>query len=428
MSRKELHRKSVLELVVAKRLSLVEASKRMNLSYRQTLRVYARFSEQGDAGLVHRRRGQSSNRAYAAAFRDRVLQRYRERYKPHDVGPTLAAEKLAKEGLGVDHETLRRWLLEQGDWNKRRKRRTHRTRRERRAHFGELVQMDGSHHRWFGPECPEACLMNMVDDAKGATLAFMAEEETTEAAMRCLWQWIERYGIPKALYTDKKNVFVTNRDPTIEEQLAGQEPLTAFGRACDKLGIDIVTAHSPQAKGRVERSHGVYQDRLVKELALRRITTIKGANNLLANGFVKDLNAKFEREPRIKTDFHEPVPKAIDLAHVFCFEQTRQVQNDWTIQYENRCYQIARENQPLPKPKDKVIVRILLEGTMHLIYKDKSLAFSSIARPEPKAAAALEPTCICPKSTVRIKHKPAPNHPWRTHILPLAADKARQSK
>ena len=152
MSRKELHRKSVLELAVAKRITLVEASKRMHLSYRQTLRVFERFVNEGDAGLVHRRRGRSSNRAHPAAFRNKVLRRYRKRYKVHDVGPTLAAEKLASEGLVVDHETLRRWLLEEGDWKKRRRRKTHRSRRARRTHFGELVQMDGSHHAWFGPE------------------------------------------------------------------------------------------------------------------------------------------------------------------------------------------------------------------------------------------------------------------------------------
>ena len=246
MSRKELHRKSVLELVLAKRLRLVEASKRMHLSYRQTLRVFARFSSQGDAGLVHRRRGHAANRAYRAALREKGLQRYRERYKPHDVGPTLAAEKLAEEGLAGDHETLRRWLLEEGDWKKRRKRRTQRTRRERRAHCGELGQMDGSQHNWFGREKEKACLINMGDDATGKTLGLMDQQDTTEAAMRLLWRWIERYGVPMALYTDKKNGYITGREPTLDEQLAGEEAKTAFGKACHKLGIEIIAAHSPR--------------------------------------------------------------------------------------------------------------------------------------------------------------------------------------
>ena len=379
MSRKELQRKSVLELVAAKCLTLVEASERMQLSYRQTLRVFARFSTEGDAGLVHRRRGQPSNRAYPAGFRNTVLRRYRQRYKEHDVGPTLAAEKLAAEDLAVDHETLRRWLLREGDWKKQRKRKTHRSRRERKAHFGELVQMDGSHHAWFGPERPQACLMNMVDDATGATLGLMDHHETTEAAMRLLWRWIERHGIPMALYTDRKNVFVTDRQPTLEEQLADEQPRTAFGKACAKLGIEIIRAYSPQAKGRVERSNGTYQDRWVKELALRRITTLDTANTLLNNGFTADLNAKFARAPLEKQDYHRRRPKGLKLDDVFCFEHYRAVQNDWTIRYDNRYYQILKDNTPLPKPKDKILVRTHLDGRIQLLYREKPVVFRPIS-------------------------------------------------
>src|SRR5690606_23484094 len=162
----------------------------------------------------------------------------------------------------------------------------HRERRERRARFGELVQVDGSHHRWFGPDGRQCCLMNLVDDATGCTYSLMFEEETTEAAMQVLWGWITRYGIPQALYVDRKSVYITDREPTVEEQLAGQEPLTAFGHACAKLGIQLITAYSPQAKGRVERNHAVYQDRLVKELRLQGLTTIAEANTLLTCGFV----------------------------------------------------------------------------------------------------------------------------------------------
>ena len=421
MSRKELHRKSVLELVMAKRLSLVEASKRMNLSYRQTLRVYKRFRQQGDAGLVHRRRGQSSNRAYAAAFRNRVLQRYRKRYKPHDLGPTLAAEKLAEEGLAVDHETLRRWLLEEGDWKKRRKRRSHRTRRERRAHFGELVQMDGSHHNWFGREKEKSCLMNMVDDATGKTLGLMDHQETTEAAMRLLWRWIERYGVPMALYTDKKNVYISEREPTLEEQLAGEEAKTAFGKACDKLGIKIIAAHSPQAKGRVERSNSTYQDRLVKELALRRITTCATADKLLNNGFTDGLNAKFAIEPLEIEDYHCSLSKGLKLDDVFCFESHRVLQNDWTIRYENRYYQILKENKPLPKPKDKILVRTHLDGRVQLLYREKALAFSP-STPKQLYEQRSQQTQAS-QSSVKPKAAQTPRTPrkrWRPNVHRLA--------
>lgn len=418
MSRKELQRKSVLELVGDGRITLEEAARRMKLSYRQTLRVYARFSSEGDAGLVHRRRGQRSNRAHALDFREKVVSRYEEQYKPYGLGPTLAAEKLAEEGLAVDHETLRCWLLKAGLWHKQRKRKVHRTRRERRAHFGELVQMDGSHHRWFGPQRGKACLMNMVDDATGITLGLMDEEETTEAAMRNLWRWIERFGIPVALYTDKKNVYLSSREPTLEEQLAGEEPKTAFGKACEKLGIEIIAAHSPQAKGRVERSNGTYQDRLVKELALRGLTTCAAADTLLREGFCDALNAKFAVTPLEKEDYHRPVSKGMKLEDVFSFESDRVVQNDWTIRHENRYYQILKENHPLPKPKDKILVRIRLDGTVHLLYRDKPLAFRSIALEQlhPQTPTRAQPPALASTPQTAPKSKT----PWKPNVNRLA--------
>lgn len=427
MSAKERKRKSVFDRVLEGGLSLKAAAELLGLSYRQCRRSYKRFCEEGDRGLVHRSRGRRSNRAKPARLKRAVLARYRRRYP--GFGPTYACEKLAEQGYHLCAESLRQWLLADGQWHKRRKRATHRQRRERKAHFGELVQMDGSHHRWFGPEAGQACLMNMVDDARGTTLALMAEEETTEAAMGLLWQWVERYGIPKALYTDKKTVFVTEREPTLEEQLAGEEPRTAFGTACAKLGIELITAHSPQAKGRVERKHGVYQDRLVKELRLRRMSTIAGANKLLGNGFVDQLNAKFEHVARSDEDFHRRVPQRMNLAEVFCFEHRRTVQNDWTVRYRNRHYQIAKENRPLPRPKDKVVVRVLLDATMQFIYRDKPLAFTAIAPPPPRAnrtvAADAPPG---PKTRARPQPKPAPTHPWRQGCTLMRAETAKSTK
>jgi len=267
--------------------------------------------------------------------------------------------------------------------------------------------------------------MNMVDDATGHTMPLMAQAETTEAAMGLLWQWVKAHGIPKALYTDKKNVFVTDREPTLEEELAGQEPMTAFGNACAKLGIEIIAANSPQAKGRVERKHGVYQDRLVKDLAMRGIKTIEETNKLLNNGFVKDLNAKFARAPLNDTDFHQPVPKGLDLADVFCLEEPRAVQNDWTIRYENRHFQIIEANKPMPRPKEKVIVRIRMDKTMTLIYREKALAFRAIP-----ALELAQPTAEQPRADdyeperPRKRSKPAQDHPWRKAAKRAAAKKA----
>ena len=408
MSAKERRRKVEFEGIVEGRMTIREVSQKLGLSYRQCRRSFKRYGQEGDRGLVHANRGRRSNRAKPAEFRRAVLELYRERYE--GFGPTLAAEKLADDGYELDHETVRRWLIADGQWRRRRKRGKHRTRRPRREHFGELVQMDGSHHEWFGPGRPRTCLMNMVDDAQGTTMALMADQESTGAAMRLLWSWIERYGIPKALYTDKKNVFVTDREPTIEEQLAGEKPMTAFGKACKRLGIEIIKAHSPQAKGRVERSHGVYQDRLVKELRLKRITNVEGANKLLADGFSQALNAKFERRPASQTNFHRRVPKKLNLAEVFCWEQTRSVQNDWTIRYNNRFYQIVRQNRTRPRPKEKVLVRVLLDETMQIIYRGKKLKYEPVAKPPPRKADKVTPVLEL-KPTAQ--WKPPPEHPWR---------------
>ena len=427
MSAKERRRKSVLEEVGRNRMTIVEAAERLDLSYRQCRRVCKRFREQGDAGLVHRNRGKPSSRAKNAKMKETVLERYKRRYE--GFGPTLAAEKLAKDGYEVDHETLRRWLLADGQWKRRRKRKGYRSRRERKKHFGELVQIDGSHHQWFGPDKPFCCLMNMVDDATGYTLSIMAEQETTEAAMQLLRAWGERHGVPKALYTDKKSVFVTDREPTLEEQLADEQPKTVFGTACAKLGIKIIIAHSPQAKGRVERNHGVYQDRFVKELALRRITTIDGANKALRNGFVDALNEKFARTPASEADFHSPLPKGLDLDDVFCFEQHRTVQNDWTIRYENRIYQITEDNRSLPKPKNKIVVRTRLDGTVHLYLGDKPLNYRVLTNAEFANRTAEQP-----EHTLKVEHKttkqpPKPsNTPWRQNVTVMFADKSQKTK
>lgn len=414
MSAKERDRKAVFEMVRRGTWSLVEASKHLGLSYRQCKRSYQRYQREGDAGLVHQSRGRRSNRRTDPSVREAILGRYDEVYD--GFGPTLAAEKLAGEGYPIDHETLRLWLLGEGKWQRQRKRSRYRQRRERREHFGELVQMDGSFHHWFGPDHPESCLIEMIDDATGIRLSLMAQEETTEACMRLLWEWVKRYGIPKALYTDKKNVFITNRSATLEEQLAGEEPKTAFGKACARLDITIIPANSPQAKGRVERAHGVAQDRLVKELRLRGVTTIDGTNEVIYGGFTDHLNEKFGIPPAGKEAAHRPVPAGVKLAEIFSIEEERSVANDWVVRYYNRFLQISKGNRVLPRPKDKVTVRALLGGRLQLVYAGQALRYREI--PADQVAKVTEPHKAIPQPTpVRAVNTPAPTHPWRQSKL-----------
>jgi transposase len=405
MSRKE--RTRLVELGVVKRgdQTLARAARRLGLSYRQMKRIWHRFQSEGEAGLVHRSRGRPSNRKKPERLRQKCLAMYRERLE--GFGPTLASEKLAASGLEIDHETLRRWLIAEGLWKRRRRRSKHRRWRPRRKHFGELVQFDASPHDWFGRGEPD-CLMGMIDDATGRRRTWMSQQETTADAMRLLWLWIERYGIPRALYADRKSVYVTDREPTLEEQLAGEEPLTVFGRACHKLGIEIISAHSAQAKGRIERCHGVYQDRLVKEIRLQQLSCHDEVNAVL-EAFDEDLNRRFAVEPTEVKDFHRRVPKGLDLADVFVWESTRTVHNDWTVRYQNRWYQIIGPKRRLPPAKSKVAVLRRLDGTLQILYRDRSVDFELLAE-RPKPATKAKPA---PKSSA---WRPAPDHPWRRPI------------
>ena len=392
-----------LKRVERKELKLKDAAQLFQLSYSQAKRLFSCFKTQGEAGLAHHLRGKPSNNAFDAETKQAILNLYRQRY--FDFGPTLAAEKLAKDGYSVDHETLRLWLVEEGLWEKHRKRSLHRSWRERRPHFGELVQMDGSHHHWFELRGQQSCLMNMVDDATGVTLSLMSEEETTEAAMTLLWKWIETFGIPAALYTDRKNVYVVDEKTALRASLEGEERLTQFGRACEKLGIRIIKAHSPQAKGRVERSNQTYQDRLVKEMRLSGISDIARANEFLYGGFLEELNSKFAVEAREEADFHRS-SVGLDLAAIFCRQEERSVTRDWIVRFEGGFYQLRRQSKYEPA-SGKVMVRKYLNGELHFNYRGEDIPYEKLAERPVRISKSLA------VKKAKREYKPSPDHPWR---------------
>lgn len=375
MDKKDRRRIVILSRVKDGQLSIRGAAEHLEVSYRQCKRLWKRYREHGDAGVVHRGRGASSNNSKDGEEKERLIQKYRDNYL--GFGPTLALEKLVEEDRlpAVSRETLRLWLMEAGLWEVHRKRGPYRKRREPKQHFGEMVQLDGSHHEWFEQRAGKACLMSMVDDATGTTLVLMSEEETSEAAMRILWAWIERYGIPMALYCDLKNIYVIDRETTLEEELEGRVPKTPFGVACEKLGIHIIKARSPQAKGRVERKHGVFQDRFVKELRLKGAKSIAEANMVLAGGFLDKLNRKFARPPLKPEDLHVRLRAGQDLRDVFCFEERRNVSEDWVVRHDNRFYQLVRQRERLPRPNTKVLVRRWLDGSIHILHEKRRLHY-----------------------------------------------------
>jgi len=412
MSQKERGRKVVLENVLSGKMTLLEGGELMKVSYRQAKRILARYRAKGDKGLVHQRRGLLSNRAFSGEFKNKILKRYSEMYE--GFGPTLASEKLEGDGYKIKAETLRKWLIKDGQWSKHRKRKSYRRRRERRPRFGDLLQLDGSIHEWFGVGAGHKCLMNMVDDATGTTLSLMAEGETTEGAMRLLQEWIRRYGVPKALYVDLKTLYVL---PQKEKEEGIEDSLSVFGRACSKLGIKIIKAYSAQAKGRVERNHGVYQDRFVKEIRLRKLKTIEEANKLLyEDGFIEHLNKKFAKLPAEDKDGHRKLPEGLYLYDIFCWENDRTVQKDWTIRHKNKWYQIQETKPLIVRDGYKVLVKRHLDGKISIEYKNKKIAFEALkGKPEEKKKEiALQRT---EQERSLISKRNSINSPWRTFNL-----------
>ena len=412
LSVKELNRVEVLGRVKAGNLNLVEAAELMGLSYRQAKRVWVRFRDGGAKGLRHLGCGRESNRGYGQQFRERALRRYGEQYA--DFGPTLAAEHLGEEGLAVSAETLRRWLRAGGQKGMR-KRKPYRQRRERRAHFGELVQMDGSFHQWLEERGERGCLMHMVDDATSTAEGRFYPEETIWAAAGVLRRWIDKYGVPRALYTDWKNVYV--REATEAEKQQGVAPLTQFGRMCHDLGIRIIAANSPQAKGRVERAHGTHQDRLVKKLRLDGIAGYAEANRYLDEQYLAEHNRRYARPAASPLDYHRRRPTARQLDEVFWLQEERVVSADWVVSYKTRLLQLERQSQHYAPARSRVVVRENQQGALAILYRGRQLGFKEIfARPVP--AAPPRPS-VSPAS--RLHARPSPNHPWKQPFKPQTA-------
>jgi transposase len=400
LSRKELSRVEVMGRVKARSLRLREAAELLELSYRQGKRIWARYREGGAKALQHANCGRVSNRAYTAKFRAAVLKQVKARYE--DFGPTLAAEHLASDdALEVHAETLRRWMKQAGLWQRQRRRKPYRQRREAKAHFGELVQLDGSFHEWLEERGPRGCLMDMVDDATTKALGRFSEEETTWAAAGVLRRWIERYGVPGALYTDWKNVYV--RPPNAQERMRGEAAVTQFGRMCAKLGIRIIAASSPQAKGRVERAHGTHQDRLVKKLRLAGIVNYEQANAYLDEHYLAEHNRRYARPAAEPADYHRRRPTARQLDEVFWLEEERVVSEDWVVHYKNRLLQLERQSQHWAPAKSRVLVRENEAGEVAIHYRGQRLGFREL-----KAASKAPPS---PKPRRYVP--PASNHPWR---------------
>jgi transposase len=399
MSGREFRRVHVIRQVVERQLTQQQASEALGVTTRQIRRLSHRLQAEGDSGLAHRSRGQPSNRRKPAAFKQQVLQLYARHYG--DFGPMLAVEQLATHhGLTLSDETLRRWLRAQGIDHFRRRPRPHRTWRARRAHRGELVQLDGSHHDWFEGRGPRCVLMAYIDDASSRVYARFYDYEGTRPALDSFQRYVKQYGIPLAVYADKHTTYRSPAEPTVEEQLAGVAPTSQFGRALRDLGVELIAAHSPQAKGRIERLFHTLQDRLVKEMRMAGIATLAEANQFLP-AWLAQHNRRFAVQPAQAADLHRPLPVGTDVRAVLALRTRRVLRRDRTVAHGGQLYQIQDRVRAT-----HVVVEERVDGALRLLHGDRRLTYQRIVKPSP---ALVSPP---PPQRPRPVAKPKPTHPW----------------
>jgi len=419
LSHKELDRVTVMKTLSSGSIKQKDAAKQLGLSIRQVKRLLKRFRREGPQGLVSHRRGKPSNRCLPEETRTQAIELVNENY--HDFGPTLAHEKLTeKHALTLSVETLRQWMIAAEVWEpKTRKHPKVFQLRKRRSRFGELIQLDGSPHDWFENRDDPCTLIVFIDDATGKLLHLcFVPAETTQAYMEALRNYLQRYGRPVSFYSDKHGIFRVNA-----KEAANGNTLTQFGRVLNTLDIEAIHAHTPQAKGRVERANQTLQDRLVKEMRINNINDRETANVFLDN-FREDYNRRFAVIPKNQEDAHRQVLHSEpELDLIFAIQKTRTLSKNLTIQYKNTIYQIKTKNRSRRLRFAKVTVCEDFNGTVTLIYQGKALEYSTYEKAKKPTPLENEKTInqrvdkAIELQTKHPKRKPAPDHPWRSFII-----------
>ena len=405
MTQEELKRLHVIHKALDKSITQVEAADIIGVCLRQVQRITRAVRIEGDKGVIHKGRGRPSNRALPRKQKDRVLKFYKEKY--HDFGPTLASEKIFEiDKIKLNDETLRLWLVEKGIPYKKRKKRPHRAWRQRKACFGEMIQIDGSHHDWFEGRSPECVLMGYIDDATGRPFARFYPYEGTIPAMDSFKRYIKKYGIPVSVYLDKHSTYKSTKKPSLEDELNNTEPLSHVGRALEELGVNVIYADSPQAKGRIERLFNTFQNRLIKEMRLKGIKSIEEANKFLEH-YLPIYAKRFAVGPSNNTNLHRSVPDGVDLDSILCVKTIRLLRNDFTVAHNGKLYQVEDNTNA-----EKVTVEERANGSMRIAYRNVSLRFKEITtRPQKEQK---ERNIYAPKKAY-ILHQ---DHPWKRFRLP----------
>jgi len=397
LSKKEVDRLMIINQIEDNQLTVQQAAGLIGISERQTYRILKRIRAEGVKGIIHKLRGRESNRVYPKELKKEIINIYRKQY--WDYGPTLYSEMLTEyHNISLNRETVRRWLREESITTSLRKKRPHRRKRERRSCYGELIQLDGSYHDWFEGRGAECCLLNFVDDATGRLYLKFAISENTQDVLQSMWEYVKANGIPRSIYTDRASVYYA------------EGKLTDFGRAMKELGVELIFAKSPQAKGRVERSNRTLQDRLIKALRREGISNIAEANNFLQKKFIKGFNKRFAIEQKA-ANVHRSA-KEYKLQEVFCFKTNRQVRNDYTINLSGGYIQLLKGASPLPRPKQDITVSKFFNGEIHIYFNGQELNFTELdSKPGKKGYRII---------------KPPKDHPFRKMNQRLREDRRRR--
>jgi transposase len=411
MSRRETKRLHIIHQALDKRITQRQAAELAGLSSRQLRRLSKRVREEGDEGICHRSRGKASNRRFSPKIKENVLKLYRGPY--HDFGPTLASEKLFEiHAIKLSDETLRLWLNQEKIPYAKRTGRKYRQWRERKHHFGEMVQLDGSHHDWFEGRGPECVFMGYIDDATGTVSGRFYDYEGTLPAMDSFRRYLRRYGMPQSVYLDKHTTYKSSTKQTLEDELEDKKPMSQFERSLAELGVTVIHANTPQAKGRVERLFRTLQDRLVKEMRLAGIKNVGQANEFLRS-YLPRYNRRFKVKAVSEADVHQALPHPSVLDRILCIREERTVRNDFTIAYNGRLYQIKDAVKT-----QKVTVEERMDGSLHISHKGQDLRYREIKKRPVKEKITMP--------VLYDRRYQPPDHPWKrlrraSQQLPVAS-------
>lgn len=420
MTQKELSRYETIKRLIKGEINGTEAAKQINLSTRQVRRLKFRVRRVGVRGIIHGDRGKSSNRKIPEAKIDKIELIVKKQYS--DFGPTFAAEKLDENhAIKIGKEKLRQLMIEWGFWRpkSRKNNKEYRSWRQRKEYYGQMIQFDGSYHQWFEARAPKCCLLGSIDDATGQITGLKFVTDEGVVPVFTFWrQYVQTHGKPVSIYLDRHSTYHQNQPSVFDDP----DSLTQFQRAMKDLDIQIIHAHSPQAKGRAERLFGTLQDRLVKELRLAGISAVEQANQFVEKIFISQFNQKFAVLAQKKGDLHKPLTifEKKNLERIFSRQDFRVVNNDFTIRFKNQWFQLSESQPTLVLRKEKILIEERIDGQIFISLKNKYLNYIALPERPPKIKMP-----VIALTKTKPAWKPPANHPWRRQFW---AEKIKQEQ